>query len=131
MSLYSSGQHWATGYEYGWDIDSGCCHQESRHVLITVRYHNQCVKLVSNGHTFGRIGNQISGNKGILHSDVSHGNTVTYGNGWENNRYTTGLRNPHTNRVHNLIDIHVTRYDLVVGADDADHRLLHLVCGEA
>ena len=57
LSLYVSGQHRASGYKNSRQIQSGCSHQKTRNILVTVWNHNQCVKLMCNRHTLGRICN--------------------------------------------------------------------------
>ena len=63
LSLYMTGKHRATADKYSRNIDSGCCHQKSRYVFITVWHHNECIKCMSKCHTFGRICDQVTGNK--------------------------------------------------------------------
>ena len=89
LSLYVTGKHRATADKYGRDVDSGCCHQKTWYVLITVWNHNKTIKLMCHCHTLGRIGDQISCYKRILHADMTHGDTITDGDSWEYNRHTS------------------------------------------
>ena len=67
-------------------------------------------------------GNKVSGHKRILHSDVAHSDAVTYGDRRENNGHTACHRNSELNGFCDLIEVHMTGNDLIVGADDTDHR---------
>ena len=76
--------------------------------------------------TFCGICDQISRNQGILHADVAHGDSVTDGNSRNHDRSTACHGDSHLNRLHDLIQIHVAWYDLIIGTDDTDERTLHL-----
>ena len=125
MSLHMTGKHRTTGYEYGWYVDSGCCHQKSRYILITVRNHDKCIKLMCNCHTLGRICDQVSCYKGILHSDMSHGNTVADSDCREHHRCSACFSHAKLHGLCDLIQVHMSGYDLVVGTNDTDQWFLH------
>ena len=76
--------------------------------------------------TFCGICDQISRNQGILHADVAHGDSVTDSNRGEYNRCSSCHSDAHFYRLHDLIQIHVAWYDLIIGTDDTDERTLHL-----
>ena len=82
-------------------------------------------------HTFRGIGNQITRYQRILHADVSHRNSVADRDRREYHRHAACLRNAKLYRVDNLIQIHMTGNNLVVGAHNADHRLVHLLLGKS
>ena len=126
-----SGQHGTSGYEDSGEIQTACRHQQTGNILVTVGHHHQCIKLMSDGHTLGGVSNQVSGNQGILHSHMSHGDTVADSDCGEHNGNTAGLCHAQLYRIHDLIDIHMTGNDLIVGADDSHHRLSHLFCGKS
>ena len=90
-ALHMAGQHRAAADKYSWDIQTGCCHQKTRDVLVTVRNHNQSIKLMSHCHSLCGIGDQISRNQRIFHAHMAHGDTVTDGDGRE---YYSVLRLP-------------------------------------
>ena len=62
---------------------------------------------------------------------MSHGDAVTDCDRRENHRCTASHGNAHLNGIDDLVDVHVSRYDLVVGGDDADQRTLHLFLGHS
>ena len=120
VALYVACHHGTAADKYGGNVDTGCCHQKSRYVLIAVGYHYQGIKLMCHGHGFCGICNQVSGYQGIFHADVSHGNAVTDSNGREHYRGAACHGNTLFYGVYNLVQVHVARYDFVVGADNTD-----------
>ena len=52
FALDVAGQHGAAADKYSGDIHSCCSHQQTRHVLVTVRNHNQRIKVVCQRHAF-------------------------------------------------------------------------------
>ena len=62
---------------------------------------------------------------------MSHGNTVTYSNGGEYHRHTSGHGYAHFYSFGDLIQIHVSGYDLIEGADDTDHGASSLFFGKS
>ena len=88
LAVYMACQHGAAADKDGGHVDAGCRHQKSRNVLVTVRYHNQGVKLMGHGHTLGGVGNQVTGYQGILHAHMAHGDAVADCNGRKYNGST-------------------------------------------
>ena len=86
---------------------------------------------MSNGHTLGRIRNQITGYKGILHSHMAHGNAVTNRNGREYHRHTACFCNTKFYGIYYLINIHMARNDLIIGRYDSYHWFFHFICGKS
>ena len=119
-------KHRAAAYKYGRYIDSGCCHQKSWYILITVRHHNQCIELVSHCHSLCRICDQITGHQRIFHTGMSHSDTITYGDSREHDRCSSCHCNSHLYCLHDLVQVHMSRYDLIVRADNSDQRSVHL-----
>ena len=124
-----AGQHGAAGYEYGRYVDTGCRHQQTGHVLVTVGDHDQTVKTVGLGHALGGVGDQVPGDQRILHADVSHGNAVTYSNGREHNRCAAGHGNAQLDRLGDLVQVHVAGNDLIIRTYDTDQRPFPLLFG--
>ena len=112
-------------------IDTGCRHKESRYILVAVRNHNKGIKLMCLSHTLRGIGNQVSCHKGILHTDMPHGNAVTDCNSRKFHRKPTGFGNAHLHRLADFIQIDMSRNNFIIGAHHSDHRLLHLFLGVA
>ena len=125
MSFHMTGKHRTSGYEYGRYVDSGCCHQKSRYILITVRDADQSVKPMCHCHTLCGIGNQISRYQRVLHSDMSHCDTIADSNCREHHRCSACFCHAKLNCLCNLIQVHMSWYDLVVRTYDADQRFLH------
>ena len=82
-------------------------------------------------HTFRGIGNQITRHQRIFHTDMSHRDSVADRDCRKYHRHAASLRNAKLYRVDNLIQIHVTGNNLVVGAHNTDHRLVHLLLGKS
>ena len=62
---------------------------------------------------------------------MSHCNTITHCNSREYYRHTACLSNSYFNCIDNLINIHMTWYNLIIRAYNTNHRFLHLFCCEA
>ena len=124
--MHLSGKHGASGNKDGRYINTGCRHKESRYIFVTVRNHDQCIKLMCLCHTLCGIGNQVSCNKRILHTDMTHGNSVTDRNRRKFHRKTACFGNTHLHRLADFIQINMPRNNFVIGAHHPDHRLLHL-----
>ena len=122
-------QHGAAGDKDGGDVDSCRRHQQTGHVFIAVGDHHQCVKLMGNGHSLGGIADQITGDQRILHADMPHGNTVADRNGRELNRRTACHPDASLYGLSDLVPIHMTGNDLIIGADHAYQRAVRLLLG--
>ena len=76
-ALYMPCQHRSAADTKIVGIFSLCrCHQKSRDIFITVRDHDQRIKLMCNRHTLRGIRDQITGHQRIFHADMSHRDTV-------------------------------------------------------
>ena len=82
-------------------------------------------------HTLGGVGDQISRHQGILHSHMAHGDTVADRDGRKYHRDAPRLGNTHLYGVDNLIQVHMSRHDLIVGTHDSHHGFLHLFLGKS
>ena len=131
MSLHMACQHGAAADEHRGYVDSGCGHQQAGHVLITVGHHHQGVELMGDGHTLGRVGNQVPCYQRILHADMAHGNAVADRNGRENHRGSSRHGHAQLDGFHDFIQVHMTRHNLVIGTDDSHQRLFHLLLGHS
>ena len=85
-------------------------------------HHNQCIELVCHCHGLCGICDQISCDQRIFHTDMSHGDTVTYSDGREHHRCSSCHGNAHLYCLHDLVQVHMSRYDLIIGADNSDQR---------
>ena len=77
-------------------------------------------------HTLCRITDQISCHKGVLHTCMSHCNSVADCDRRKDDRSTACHCNTHLYCIYDLINIHMTRNDLIVRAYDTNQRLLQL-----
>ena len=127
LSLHIACEHRTAAYEDGRHIDPCRRHQKPRHILITVRHHHQRVKLVRDCHRLCRIRDQIPRYQRILHTEMSHGNPVAYGNGREYDRRTARHGYSLLYCIDDLVQVHVSRNDLIIGAYDPNQRTLHLL----
>ena len=124
-AIHTACQHRTAAHEYCRNVDSCRSHQKARHIFVTVRNHDQCVKLMGFGHTLCGICDQFAGYQGIFHTDMSHGDTVTHSDGRKDDGGTT--RHSHTKlyRFCDFIQIHMTRNDLIVGTNDSYQGFFH------
>ena len=131
MPLEVAAKHRAAGNDNRRNIDAGCCHHEARNILIAGRHHHETVKRMGNGHGFRRVRNQLTGNERVLHALVPHREAVAHRDGREDERHTAGKGNPLLHGIHNLIQVHVPRDDVVLRADDADQRTIDFFISQA
>ena len=120
LTVYMTCKHRTTADKYGRYVQSGCCHQKSRYIFITVWHHNQCIELMGHRHRFCGISDQVTGYQGIFHSDMSHGDTVTDRNRRKHDRRTACHGNSLFYCINDFIQIHMTGNDLVIRAYDTD-----------
>ena len=130
-AVYVARKHRAAADKHRRHVKARRRHQKARHILVAVRHHDERIKAVCQCHGFGGIRNEVARDERILHAGVAHCNAVAYRNRREDNRRAACHRNADLYGVHNLIDIHVARDDLVIGADDADERTFDLLLREA
>ena len=120
-------KHWSATDKDCRDVHTGCCHQKTRHVLVTVRNHNQSVKLMCHCQGFCRICDQISCYKRILHTNMSHGDSVTNCDCRNHDRYSSCHCHSHLDCLCDLIQVHMPRNDLIIRTYDSDQWLLKLL----
>ena len=123
--------HRSAGAEDGGDVQPGGGHEQAGDVLVAVGDHYQAVELVGQGHGLGGVGDQLPGDQGVFHAHVAHGDAVADGNGGEFDGGASGQADAGLHRLANFIQVHVPRYDLVLGADYADEGALQLLLGVA
>ena len=119
-------KHRSSADKYGGNIYSGRRHQKSRHIFVAVGHHHQCVKLMCHRHSLCRIGDQVAGDQRIFHSDMPHGNPVAYGDGRKYDRRSSCHGDSHLHCLYDLIQVHVSRNDLIIRADNSHQRAVHL-----
>ena len=124
---HMSCQHGPPGHKHGGKVQPCRRHQKPRHILVTVGNHHQSIKLMGDGHALRGVCDQVSCHQGIFHPHMTHGNSVTDCDGGKNHRHAAGLSHPQLHCVHNLIQVHMSGHDLVVGAHDTNHGLFHLL----
>ena len=78
-------------------------------------------------HTFGRICDQITGNQGIFHADMSHSDTITDCDRRKYNRCAASHRYTQLHGIYNLVQVHVSRNNLIIRTYDTDERFVHLL----
>ena len=81
---------------------------------------------MSHRHAFSRICNQVTCHKGILHTDMPHGNTVADCDRRKLSGDSPCHRNAKLHCLCDLIQVHVPRNDFIVGIYNTDQRLFHL-----
>ena len=130
LAVHMTGKHRTAGNEDRRDVHTRRGHQKTRYVLVAVRDHDERIKRVRQRHRLGGISDQVTGDEGILHASVTHRDTVTDCDRREHDRRSACHGYSLLYGFDDLVDIHMTRYDLIIGADDADQRTLHLLLGQ-
>ena len=82
-------------------------------------------------HGLGGVGDQVTGDQGVFHTLVAHGDAVTDGDGGEHDGSAASHGNAQFHRVHDLIQVHMAGDDLVVGADHGNQGPLLLLFRQA
>ena len=78
-------------------------------------------------HTFGGICDQITGNQGIFHADMTHSDTITDCDRRKYNRCSASHRYTQLHGIYNLVQVHVSRNNLIIRTYDTDERFVHLL----
>ena len=81
------------------------------------------------GHGLGGVGDEIPGDQGVFHADVAHGDAVAHGDGREHDGGAPRHADARLHRLYNLVQIHVTGDDLVLGGHNADEGAVQLLLG--
>ena len=115
-----TGKHGTARNHDGRDVEARSSHQETRHVLVAGGDEHQTVKGVGCCHGFRAVADEFTGNEGILHADVAHGQTVADGNGGEHDGNASAERHALLDGVDDFVEVHVPGHDVVLRADDAD-----------
>ena len=131
FAVDAAGQHGTAADDNGGDIHTGGSHQQAGHVFIAVGHHYHAVKAVGQQHGFGRVSDQVTGDKAVFHALMTHGNAVTDGDGGEYDGRAAGHSYAQLNGIHDFIQIHMAGNDLVIGADHSDQGALLLFGSEA
>ena len=124
-----SGQHRASADEDRRDIHARRCHKKAGHVFVAVRDHDQTVELVRHCQRFRRIRDQVSCHERIFHPDMSHRDAVADCDRRYHDRRASRHRDSHLHCLCDLIQVHMPRHDLIVGADHSDQRPVQLFLG--
>ena len=130
-AVHFAGEHRAAADKDGRNVEPCRRHEEAGDVFVAVGDHDECVKSVCHCHRLGRIGDEVAGDKGVLHPLVAHGDAVTHCDCWEHGRGAACHRDAEPNRLGDLVDVHMAGDNLVVGAHDADEGALHFFFGKA
>ena len=124
-------EHRTARNEHGRNVYSCCSHEQTRNVFVTVRYHDQRIEVVSQRHTLGRVCDKVTGHEGVFHSLMSHCDTVAHSDSREHDRCTACHCNAELYSFNELVDVHMTGNDLVIGGNDTYQRSVHLFLCEA
>ena len=82
-------------------------------------------------HCLGGVGDDVAGNQRVLHAGVSHSDAVTDRNRREHDRSSSGHGDAEFYRLDDFVEVHVSRHNLIVGADDTDYRARQLLFGKS
>ncbi len=83
------------------------------------------------GKTLGGVRDQVSRDEGVLHADMAHRNAVADRDGRDHDGHAARLGDAELDGLGDLVQVHVAGDDLIIGTDDADERLCHLLPGES
>ena len=124
--MVSSGHHWTTTNDDGWDVQSSGSHQHAGHDLVAVGDHNDPIDAVSYGHHLDAISDQFAAGQGHLHPWVSHCNSVAHADNIELQRCPSGYADACFDSLDYLVEMYVSRDKLVVGIRYGDNRAVEL-----
>ena len=130
FTLHMTSHHRTAGNNNRRDIQACCCHNHARYDLITVRDQDQCIKLMCLCQCLNRVRNQLTGRQRILHTQMTHGNAITYTDCRYQNRGTASHADTGLNCCCNLVQIDMTRNDFAVSGNHTDNRLTHFFFGQ-
>ena len=89
--------------------------QAAGHVLVAAADGDETVEALRTGHGFDRVGDHFAGDQRIAHARGSHGNTVGYGDGAEDDRLARGGIDSPAGLARQLVDVHVAGSDHAPG----------------
>ena len=122
LAFHSACKHGTAADEHGGNIHARRRHEKPGHVLVAVGHHDEPVKAVGQDHGLGGVGDQITGNEGVFHARVTHGDAVANGNGGKYNGRSPCHGDTDLDRFYDLVEIHVPGHDFIIGTDDANER---------
>ena len=131
LALDVTGKHRTAADKDSRHVHSCGSHQQTGDILVTVRDHDQCIKVMCQSHALGGVGDQVTGHQRIFHALVSHGDTVTDCNCRKYYRCTASHGNAQLDSFHDFVDVHVSRYDLIIRRNNADQRTFHFFLGHS
>ncbi len=125
FTLHAACQHRSAGYKHRRQIKPRRRHEQTGHIFIAIRHHDERVELMRHRHAFRGIRNQVSRHEGIFHADMPHGNPVADRNRRKDDGHAARFRNAELHGLDNLVQIHMTGHDFIIGTDNPDHGLVH------
>ena len=119
-------QHRSAAYDHRRKIDPKRCHQHARYNLVTVRHQYKSVKTMRRCHGFNRIRNQFTGCQRIMHSLVSHNDSIAHADGGKFYRCTACHADTGLNRFRQLAQVIMTRNHFIMRVNDSYKRSCQL-----
>ena len=122
-------KHRSAAANYGRNVHSDRRHDHTGNYLIAVGNENESVKLMSHSHSLNAITDKLTACKRILHSDMSHCNSVAHSDRGDKHGRTTCHTDTCLDSVGYLIKMEMSRHYLAMSAHNADKRTLKLLLG--
>ncbi len=126
-----AGLHRAAGNEDRRDVQAQRGHQHARNDLVAVRDADQGVGAVRVDLVFDGVGDDVAARQRVQHAGVPHGDAVIDGHGVELARDAAGLFDGLGNQASDLVQVHMSRQELIEGVRDGDDRLAEILAIDA
>ncbi len=123
-------EHRASADKDGRDVQSGRCHQKAGNILVAVGDHDKRVELMRHGHGFRGVRDQVPGHKRVFHSLMAHGDSVTDRDRRKFPRYTACHGDSEFHCFRDLIKVHMSRNNFIIGVHNSHQRPFHFLFGQ-
>ena len=120
-------QHRSSAYDHRREIDPKRRHQHTRYNLVTVWHQYKAVKTMRRCHRLNRIRDQFTGCQRIMHSLVSHNDSVAYADGRKFYRRAPCHTDSGLDRFRQLAQVIMTRNYFIMRVNDSNERSCQLL----
>ena len=112
-------------------VEPGDGHEAAGHVLVATADGHHAVEALAAGDRLDGIGDDLAGDKGVLHALGAHGDAIGYGDRVEDDGFAAGGIGAGRGFAGEAVDVHVARGDHAPGGGDADLGFFEIGAGEA
>ena len=116
----AAGENRATVDEDAWAVEAGHGDDTGGHIFVATTDGDEAIEAFTAHDRFDGIGNDLSGNEGILHAFCAHGDAIGNGDRPEDHSFGTGGIGPGFGLAGEAIDVHIARGDHRPSAGDTD-----------